>query len=81
MAWIRTIPSDEAQGPLKQLFDAALLRAGRVFNIVRVQSLNPPVLKAGIGLYQAVMIGPSELSRALRELLAVVVSKTNGCHY
>lgn len=81
MAWIKTISDEEAQGPLKQLFDAALRRAGRVFNIVRVQSLNPPVLKAGIGLYQAVMFGPSELSRALRELLAVVVSKTNGCHY
>ncbi|GIK17212.1 MAG: hypothetical protein BroJett003_21760 [Planctomycetota bacterium] len=81
MAWIKTISDEEAQGPLKQLFDAALRRAGRVFNIVRVQGLNPPVLKAGIGLYQAVMFGPSDLSRAMRELLAVVVSKTNGCHY
>jgi alkylhydroperoxidase family enzyme len=81
MAWIRTVGDEEAEGPLKQLYEAALRRAGRVFNIVRVQSLNPPILKAGLGLYQAVMFGPAELSRALRELLAVVVSKTNGCHY
>ncbi|GJQ27691.1 MAG: hypothetical protein HBSAPP02_27230 [Phycisphaerae bacterium] len=81
MAWIRTIGDEDANGPLKQLYDAAHRRAGRVFNIVRAQSLNAPVLKSGIGLYQAVMFGPSELPRALRELLAVVVSKTNGCHY
>lgn len=81
MAWIRTVTDEEAQGTLRQIFEAALRRTGRVFNIVRAQSLNPPVLKAGIGLYQAAMFGPSELSRALRELLAVVVSRTNGCHY
>ncbi|MBI5863096.1 MAG: carboxymuconolactone decarboxylase family protein [Planctomycetes bacterium] len=81
MAWIETISDAAAEGPLRQLFDAAHRRAGRVFNIVRVPSLNPPVLKAGIGLYQAVMFGSSDLSRAQRELLAVVVSKTNGCHY
>jgi len=81
MAWIRTISDDAADGPLRQLFDSSIRRTGRVFNIVRVQSLNPAVLKSGIGLYQATLFGPSQLSRALRELLAVVVSKTNGCHY
>ena len=81
MAWIRTVSDENAEGSLKQLYEAAYRRAGRVFNIVRAQSLNAPVLRAGVGLYQAVMFGPSDLSRALRELLAVVVSKTNGCHY
>lgn len=81
MAWIRTVTDQDANGPLRTLYEAAHRRAGRVFNIVRAQSLNPPVLRAAIGLYQAAVFGPSELSRAVRELLAVVVSKTNGCHY
>lgn len=81
MAWIQTIADDEAEGPLRQLYDAAYRRAGKVFNVVRVQSLNPTVLRAGIGLYQAAMFGPSELSRGLRELIAVVVSRANACHY
>ncbi len=34
-----------------------------------------------MGLYRAVMFGPSELSRTERELLAVVVSNANDCHY
>jgi len=81
VAWIQTIADREASGLLRTLYEAAHHRVGRVFNIVRAQSLNPPVLRAGIGLYQAVLFGPSELSRALRELLAVVVSRTNACHY
>jgi alkylhydroperoxidase family enzyme len=44
-------------------------------------SLNPETLHASMDLYRAVMLGPSELSRAERELLAVVVSRANDCHY
>ena len=34
-----------------------------------------------LGLYREVMFGRSELSRADREFLAVVVSRANDCHY
>jgi len=44
-------------------------------------SLNAGTLRASMDLYGAIMFGPSELSRAERELLAVVVSCTNDCHY
>ncbi len=81
MAWIETISDAEADGPLRKLFEAAVARAGRVFNIVRVMSLDPPTLKASMGFYQAVMFGQSPLSRAQRELLATVVSRVNECHY
>jgi alkylhydroperoxidase family enzyme len=42
---------------------------------------NPPVLRASMQLYKAVMYGESALSRAQREMLAVVVSKYNACVY
>jgi alkylhydroperoxidase family enzyme len=77
MAWIKTIAPEEATGELKRLYDAAVGRAGRVFNIVRVQSLNPPVLDASMKIYLAVMYGPSSLSRAEREMLATVTSWAN----
>jgi len=48
---------------------------------VRLMSPNPAVLDASMGLYVAVMKGPSPLSRAQREMLAVVVSRANHCHY
>jgi uncharacterized peroxidase-related enzyme len=82
MAWIRTIAPDEATGLLKRLYGQAVARAGKVFNVLRLQSLRPEVLKAGIALYTEVMISPrSPLSRAQREMIAVVVSRANECHY
>jgi len=81
MAWIRTVSSNDATGRLKKIYDEAIRRAGRVFNIVRVQSLNPPVLEASIELYKAVMFGPSPLSRMQRETLATVTSWANDCFY
>ena len=81
MPWIKTVAPEDATGPLKAEYDAATRRAGRVWNIVRVKSLNPPVLKASLHFYRTLMFGPSRLSRAQREMLAVVVSRTNGCRY
>ena len=81
-AWIRTIGDDEATGPLKRLYDAAIKRAGKVFNVVRVQGLQPRMLAASTRLYQEIMHSTdSNLTRAQREMLAVVVSRANDCHY
>jgi uncharacterized peroxidase-related enzyme len=82
MPWIRTVPPEEATGELKRLYDAAIGRAGRVFQIVRIQSLNPPVLRASTALYVQVMHSPaSSLTRAEREMLATVTSWANHCFY
>jgi alkylhydroperoxidase family enzyme len=81
MSWIKTVGNDEAQGRLKALYDAAIQRAGRVYNIVRIMGLSPATLEASMALYRAAMFGPSPLSRAQRELLATVVSAENECFY
>ncbi len=82
MAWIRTIDPADAQGLLKTLYDAALRRAGKVFNVVRLQSPRPKVLEASTELYVRLMRSPEgTLSRAQREMIATVVSRENGCHY
>jgi alkylhydroperoxidase family enzyme len=81
MPWIHQIPIEEATGLLKQEFDTAVKRAGRVWKIVHIMSLNPRVLREGIGFYGALMFGRSPLSRAQRELLATVVSAELDCHY
>lgn len=81
MAWIKTIEPEEATGELKVEYDEAVRRAGRVFNILKVQSLNARALKASMEMYLATMFGPSGLSRAEREMLATVVSWANRCFY
>lgn len=81
MAWIRTVPEREATGMLAAQYEAAVKRAGKVFNILKVQSLKPAALKESMDLYLATMWAGSGLSRAEREMLAVAVSSANGCHY
>ncbi|HEX4931327.1 MAG TPA: carboxymuconolactone decarboxylase family protein [Gaiellaceae bacterium] len=81
MPHVRLIEVDEATGLLLDEYDAAVGRAGKVFNIVKAMSLRPSVLKRSMELYKEVMFGSSGLSRQERELLAVVVSRENDCHY
>jgi uncharacterized peroxidase-related enzyme len=81
MSWIRTIPRGQATGELKVEYEAAIQRAGKLFNILKVQSLNPASLRASMQLYLASMYGRSGLSRAEREMLATVVSGANQCFY
>ena len=81
MAYLKLVDEDEASGLLKTEYDAAVARAGKVFNIVKAMSLRPSVLRQSMQLYRETMFGPSGLSRLERELLAVVVSRANDCHY
>lgn len=81
MPWIEQVPIEEADGLLKQQFDEAIKRAGRVWNIVHVMSLNPAALRDNIRLYITLMMGESPLSRTQRELLATVTSAELECHY
>jgi alkylhydroperoxidase family enzyme len=78
---LRLIDVDEATGELRAEYDAAVRRAGKVFNIVKAMSLRPPVLRRSMELYREVMFGGSALTRQEREFLAVVVSRENDCHY
>ncbi len=87
MAWVRTISEDEATGDLERQYKAAMKRAGKVFQIVKLQSLRPEIMRTFMELYVKIMHGPSStggpsgLSRTEREMVATVVSKLNHCHY
>ncbi|MBI5849939.1 MAG: carboxymuconolactone decarboxylase family protein [Planctomycetes bacterium] len=82
MAYISTVADDDARGRLAKLYDAARARAGRVYGIVRLMSLDPAILDASMTLYQATITSPrSPLPRWFRELIAVRVSSTNHCSY
>lgn len=81
MAWIRQIFLDEATGLLRSELEKAVKRAGRVWGIVQIMSLNPRTLKESMELYGSVMHGRSPLSRAQREMLATVVAAELGCVY
>ncbi len=81
MAWIKMIQEDEAEGELKEMYDQNVEPWGGVDNILKIHSLSPESLKAHILLYKTVMYGKSPIRRPEREMIAVVVSAVNGCHY
>ena len=82
MAWIQTVDEADATGIVKEEYDAAIARAGQVYNIVKLLSVRPKSMRPFIELYIAIMFDEdSPLSRMQREMIATVVSKVNECHY
>ena len=81
MAWIRVISEAEATGALQKWYRKLTEPWGGVDNIMKIHSLNVRSLKGHFELYKAVMYGRSELTRVQREMIAVVVSAVNQCHY
>ena len=80
MPYIEQIAVEDA-GWLRKQFETAQERAGRVWHIVHVMSLNPRTMDASLRLYGALMFGASPLARWRREMLAVVTSQLNDCFY
>lgn len=80
--WIETVPDDEWTGDLEPLHDAVVDREyGRVDHIMAIHSLNPRGLAAHNALYASAMAGTGSLRKVERELIALVVSLENECHY
>ncbi len=81
MAWIKVIDESEAEGKLREIYQELKRERGKVANIMKVHSLNPPAMEAHMILYLGLMFGESELTREERELIATVVSAANRCAY
>ena len=81
MSWIRVIAPEEATGELAEWYGRVRDASGCVDNILSIHSLNPDSLRTHYELYRGMMYGRSELTRAQREMVAVVVSVANRCRY
>ena len=81
MAWIAEIDEREAEGLLKDQYSKLKESWGGIDNILKIHSLNPESLAAHVQLYKTVMFGKSPIPRIDREMIALVVSSINQCHY
>ena len=81
MPYIAEIPPEDAQGVTKTEYDKAIRRAGRVWHIVSIMSPHGEAMRDSMRLYGTLMFGESPLSRAQREMIAVVTSQVNDCFY
>jgi alkylhydroperoxidase family enzyme len=81
MPHVHVLEYDETSGVARREYDAATRRAGRIWNIVSIQSQLPEVMRDSMRLYSSIMFGESPLTRAQREMIAVVTSGANECYY
>jgi uncharacterized peroxidase-related enzyme len=72
---------DDVPTEVKELWAKPLERLGFVPNVLRVFALRPGHLLAWWAYYDELLRGESGLTKAQREMIAVVVSATNRCHY
>jgi len=81
IAWLRVPAEEDAPPGVKALNDKAVEKLGFVPNVLRVYALRPQHLELWNAFYDDLMRGDSGLTKVQREMLAVVVSTTNHCHY
>ena len=81
LSWLRVPPQDELPAEVTELFEKPLEKLGFVPNVLRVYALRPQHLVLWNAFYEELMRGDSALSKVQREMIAVVVSTTNRCHY
>ena len=80
MAWIKVVNEDEATGEPAEYYRKASEDGRNISNIHRVMSLNPKSMVA-IDAFQRSWREDGALSPRHREMVALVTSALNRCHY
>ncbi len=81
LTWLSVPGEDELPPEVLELWAPSLERLGFVPNVLRLYALRPSHLLAWNAHYDELMKGDSGLSKAEREMIAVVVSIANDCRY
>jgi uncharacterized peroxidase-related enzyme len=81
----RVMALELAPGPLDEAMQAYFVKCeeklGFVPNVLHAYSFDLAKLKAFVAMADDLMLAPSGLSKLEREMIAVVVSCANHCHY
>jgi uncharacterized peroxidase-related enzyme len=81
LAWLHVPGEDEVPDEVRDLWRRAEEKLGFVPNVLRVWALRPDHLLRWRKYMDGVLKGDSGLTEAQREMIGVVVSTTNRCHY
>lgn len=82
MSTILSVQENEAEGKAKEVFEDIKKTFGLPFvpALFRSMALNPDYLEATWTRFKIIM-GPGELTRREKEIIALAVSATNNCEY
>jgi uncharacterized peroxidase-related enzyme len=81
LSWLRVPAEEDAPAAVQELYGKANEKLGFIPNVLRVYALRPRHLELWNAFYDDLMRGDSTLTRPQREMIAVVVSTANRCHY
>ena len=82
MAWIKTVPFDEASGKLKKLYNRVKGPDNNVDNIMMMHSLRPHSMEGHMAIYKYVLHHSGNTTpKWFLETLGVWVSSLNECAY
>ncbi|MCY0150368.1 MULTISPECIES: carboxymuconolactone decarboxylase family protein [Hoeflea] len=82
MPWIDAIPYDQAEGPLKTIYDRVKGPGNKVDNILAMHSLRPHTLEGHMMLYKNVLHNSNNtVPKWFLETVGVWVSALNQCSY
>jgi len=81
LSWLRVPAEEEAPAGVLEMYEKANEKLGFIPNVLRVYALRPRHLELWNAFYDDLMRGDSTLTRPQREMIAVVVSTVNRCHY
>ena len=81
MPYIDVVGPERAEGELSEIYQELRASRGKLAAIHTIHSLSPAALRAHMELYTTLLVGRSKLRRPVREAIAVVVSRANGCDY
>jgi uncharacterized peroxidase-related enzyme len=81
LTWLRVPTEEESPEAVLDLWAPSLEKLGFVPNVLRLYALRPSHLLAWNAHYEELMKGDSGLTKAEREMIAVVVSVANDCAY
>ena len=82
MAWIKTVPFDEASGKLKKLYNRVKGPDNNVDNIMMMHSLRPHSMEGHMAIYKYVLHhSGNTIPKWFLETLGVWVSSLNECAY
>lgn len=81
LSWLRVPSDDEIPDEVKELWEFPLEKIGFVPNVLRIYALRAAHALGWWGHYDELLRGESGLTKAQREMIAVVVSTANDCHY
>ena len=74
-------PEDPLPEDIEKYFKVCQEKLGLIPNVLRAYSFDCEKLRAFSTMYDSIMIANSGLSKLEREMVAVVVSSINRCHY